>query len=173
MEKTLESVQGSLMTIRTGRASPSILDRVMVDYYGAPTPLKQLANIGVPSATQLTVDAFDKNSLADIEKAIMESDVGINPVNDGTIIRLNIPPLTEERRKEIAKQTKVYGEDGKVALRNIRRDAVDKLKKFEKNGDISKDDSTGNQGDVQDVTDKYVKLIDEAVAKKEKEILTL
>jgi len=173
MEKSLESVKNSLMTIRTGRASASLLDRVMVEYYGAPTPLKQLANVGVPSATQLTVDVYDKGCIADVEKAIMESDVGLTPMNDGTIIRLNIPPLTEERRKDLAKQTKGLGEDGKVAIRNIRRDAVDQLKKYEKNGDISKDDSTGNQGDVQDVTDKFVKLIDEAVSKKEKEILTL
>eukprot|EP00968_Pinguiococcus_pyrenoidosus_P009461 scaffold735_cov255-Pinguiococcus_pyrenoidosus.AAC.21 len=173
MEKSLESVKGSLNTIRTGRASASLLDRVNVDYYGTSTPLKQLANIGVPSATQLTVDVYDKSSIADVERAIMESDVGLTPQNDGTIIRLNIPPLTEERRKELAKQTKAMGEDGKVALRNIRRDAVDQLKKLEKSGDISKDDSTGNQGDVQDVTDKFSKAIDEAVSKKEKEILTL
>jgi len=173
MLKSIESVVTNLATIRTGRANASILDRVKVDYYGAPTPLNQLASISVASAQQLTVQPYDKSSLKDIEKGIIESDLGITPSNDGTVIRLNIPALTEERRKDLLKQCKGLGEEGKVALRNIRRDGVEKLKKMEKASDISKDQSADGQDEMQKLIDKYTKEIDGLVAKKEKELMTV
>lgn len=173
MLKSIESVVTNLATIRTGRANASILDRVKVDYYGAPTPLNQLASISVASAQQLTVQPYDKSSLKDIEKGIIESDLGITPSNDGTVIRLNIPALTEDRRKDLLKQCKGLGEEGKVALRNIRRDGVEKLKKMEKASDISKDQSADGQDEMQKLIDKYTKEIDGLVAKKEKELMTV
>jgi len=173
MKKTLESLQENLNTIRTGRASPAILDRVMVEYYGAPTPLNQVAGISASSATQLLVDPYDKSTLTLIERAITESGVGLTPNNDGAVIRLNIPGLTQERRKELTKEAKSIGEDSKVAIRNIRRDVVEKLKKLEKNKEISKDESKTVQDNIQKVTDKFVKTSDEVVAQKEKDIMTI
>jgi ribosome recycling factor len=173
MEKSRDQVIKNLTTIRTGRASANILDLVQVDYYGAPTPLNQIATISVPNSQQLSISPFDKSSLKDIERAIVESDLGMTPNNDGTIIRLNIPPITEDRRKDLMKQCKGLGEDGKVAIRNIRRDGVEAVKKMEKAGDVSEDASKGSQEAIQKLTDKFVKAIDEIVAKKEKEVMTV
>jgi ribosome recycling factor len=173
MSKSVDSVIQNLGTIRTGRASPAILDRVKADYYGVETPINQMATISVPSSQQLTVDPFDKSQLGVIERAIIESDVGLTPMNDGTLIRLNIPPLTEERRKELMKQCKAIGEEGKIAIRNIRRSSVDAIKKLEKAGDISEDESKDGQDEIQKTTDAKVKEIDGIVAKKEKEVMTV
>ena len=173
MEKSVDSVLSNMNTIRTGRASPSILDLVKADYYGVETPINQMASISVPSSQQLTVEPFDKSILGDIERAIMEADIGLTPQNDGSIIRLNIPSLTEDRRKEMMKQCKSIGEDGKVAIRNVRRKTVDAIKKLEKNGDVSEDESKSSQDDVQKMTDAKVKQIDEIVAKKEKDVMTV
>ena len=171
MGKSLESLQGNLATLRTGRAAPEILDRVVVDYYGAPTPLQQLAGVSVPSSSQLMVDPYDKSAIADIEKALIESNLGLTPNNDGAVIRLNIPQLTQDRRKGLAKEAKAIGEECKVAVRNIRRDAIDNVKKLEKNKEISEDASKEGQDDIQKLTDKFVKQIDARIAEKEKEIL--
>lgn len=171
MEKSIESVMQNMNTIRTGRASPAILDRVKCDYYGTETPINQMTSISVPSAQQLTVEPFDKSMLGDVERAIMESDIGLTPMNDGTVIRLNIPSLTEDRRKEMMKQCKAIGEEGKVAVRNIRRKAVDSIKKLEKDSDISEDESKSSQGDIQKMTDEKVKEIDGIVDKKEKDVM--
>lgn len=173
MLKSVEAVKKSLVTIRTGRASASILDRVMVDYYGAPTPLNQMASISVPNSQQLAISPYDKSVLGDIEKAIVESDLGLNPNNDGELIRINIPAITEERRKELMKQCKAMGEDGKVSVRNVRRDAVESVKKMEKAGDIGEDESKGSQESIQKLTDSSVKEIDSVVAVKEKEVMTV
>ena len=173
MSKSVDSVVQNMGTIRTGRASPAILDRVKADYYGVETPINQMATIAVPSAQQLTVDPFDKSQLGEIEKAIMEADIGLTPQNDGNIIRLNIPALTEDRRKEMMKQVKAIGEEGKVAIRNIRRSGVDAIKKLEKAGDISEDESKDGQDEIQKTTDKKVKEIDDIVGKKEKEVMTV
>jgi ribosome recycling factor len=173
MEKSVESVLQNMGTVRTGRASPQMLDRVKCDYYGAETPINQLATISVPSAQQLTVTPFDKGSLRDIERAIIDADLGLTPQNDGNAIRLNIPELTEDRRKEMLKQCKAIGEEGKVAVRNIRRSSVESIKKLEKNGAVSEDESKGAQEDIQKLTDKKVKEIDELVGKKEKEVMKI
>jgi len=171
MGKTIDSVKQNLMTIRTGRASPNMLDRIKLDYYGAETPLNQMASIGIPSAQQITVDPYDKSTFGDIEKAIIESDLGLMPTNDGTLIRINIPSLTEDRRKEMLKQCKALGEDGKVAIRNIRRDGVDAVKKLEKKSTIGEDESKIGQDSLQKLTDKKVKEIDEIVSRKEKDVM--
>lgn len=173
MEKSVSNVKQNLTTIRTGRATTSILDLVQVDYYGAPTPLNQVANVSVPNSQQLAVSPYDKSTLVVIEKAIIESGLGLTPNNDGDMIRINIPSVTEERRKELLKQCKAIGEDGKVAIRNIRRDGVEAAKKMEKAGDISEDEAKGTQDNVQKLTDQYVKSIDEVVGKKEKEVMTV
>ena len=173
MSKSVESVVQNLGTIRTGRASPAILDRVKVDYYGAETPVNQMASISVPSSQQLSVDPYDKSTLADIERAIIDADIGLTPMNDGNLIRLNIPALTEDRRKEMLKQCKAIGEEGKVAIRNIRRNCVDAVKKLEKNGDIGEDEMKDGQDSVQKMTDAKVKEIDDIVGKKEKEVMTV
>merc|ERR1711935_1306474 len=173
MAKSIESVLKNMNSIRTGRASPAILDLVKADYYGVPSPISQMASISVPSSQQLTVEPFDKSVLGDIERAIVEADLGLTPQNDGSIIRLNIPSLTEDRRKEMMKQCKSIGEDGKVAIRNVRRKIVDSIKKLEKNGDISEDECKSSQEDVQKMTDIKVKEIDEIVDKKEKEVMTV
>lgn len=171
MEKSIESVLQNMGTIRTGRASPQMLDRVKCLYYGAETPINQLATISVSSAQQLTVTPYDKSSLRDVERAIIEAGLGLNPQNDGSMIRLNIPELTEDRRKEMLKQCKAIGEEGKVAIRNIRRSNVEGVKKLEKNGSISEDESKGAQEEIQKLTDKKVKEVDDIVAKKEKEVM--
>lgn len=171
MTKTLDSVQSAFNTIRTGRASPAILDRVQVSYYGADTPLKQLASISVSGTSAIVVQPFDKSCISDVERALMESDIGITPSNDGTIIRLTFPPLTQERKKELVKQVKAMAEEGRIALRNIRRDAVEDIKKMEKKSELGEDESKSIQGDIQKLTDKNVKQIDSLFKKKEADIM--
>ena len=173
MQKTIEATQRSFNTIRTGRASTSLLDRVTVEYYGTETPLNTLANISTPDSTTIMIQPYDKGSMAQIEKAISMSDIGLTPNNDGTNIRLNIPPLTKERRKELVKMTGKLAEEGKVALRNIRRDAIDSIRKQEKSSDISEDESRDLQDEVQKITDNYTKKIEDLLAVKEKEITTV
>ena len=173
MEKTIEATQRSLNTIRTGRANVSLLDRVMVEYYGAETPLKSLATLSTPDATTIAIQPFDLGSMALIEKAILTSDVGLTPYNDGKMIRLSIPPLTTERRQEFVKTAGKLTEEGKVALRNIRRDAVESVRKEEKNGDLSKDESRDQQAEIQKITDGFSAKLDAQLAAKEKEITTV
>ncbi|WP_269154373.1 ribosome recycling factor [Bacillus sonorensis] len=171
MEKAVAAYQRELATVRAGRANPSLLDKVTVEYYGAQTPLNQLASITVPEARMLVITPYDKTALGDIEKAVQKADLGVTPTNDGSIIRITIPPLTEERRKELAKLVKKYSEDAKVAVRNIRRDANDDLKKLEKNGEMTEDELRSSTEDVQKLTDEYVSKIDEITKDKEKEIM--
>lgn len=173
MQKAVESAQRSFNTIRTGRANASILDRVQVEYYGVPTPLKSLANINTPDSSTITVQPFDRGSLSLIERSISLSDVGLTPNNDGSIIRLNIPPLTNDRRKEFVKMAAKYAEEGKVSVRNIRRDAVDSIRKQEKNSELAEDEARDLQDKVQKLTDKYVAKVDEVLAEKEKDIMTV
>ncbi|USB32064.1 ribosome recycling factor [Paenibacillus sp. YPG26] len=170
MDKAIQSLKRDLLTLRAGRATPALLDRVQVEYYGASTPLNQLANINTPDSRTLLIQPWDKSSLADIERAIQKSDLGLTPANDGATIRLSIPPLTEERRIELVKTTKKYGEEAKVAIRNIRRDANDDIKKLEKT-DISEDESRRHQDDIQKSTDKFIAEVDKVLAAKEKEIM--
>lgn len=172
MKKAEEALKRELGTIRAGRANASILNRVTVDYYGAQTPLNQVASITIPEPRVLMVTPYDKSALEDIEKGILESDVGITPANDGTALRLVIPQLTEERRKEIAKQVKATAEQGKVAVRNVRRDAMDSVKKGHKNGDYTDDELHNLEDQVQKTTDKAIKGVDAIAADKEKEVLT-
>ncbi|WP_411801694.1 ribosome recycling factor [Bacillus paralicheniformis] len=171
MEKAIGAYQRELATVRAGRANPSLLDKVTVEYYGAQTPLNQIASITVPEARMLLITPYDKTALGDIEKAIQKADLGITPSNDGNIIRITIPALTEERRKELAKLVKKYSEDAKVAVRNIRRDANDDLKKLEKNGEMTEDELRSSTEDVQKLTDEYVSKINEITKDKEKEIM--
>ncbi|MCT7980190.1 MULTISPECIES: ribosome recycling factor [Laspinema] len=173
MKKAVEATQRSFNTIRTGRANTSLLDKIMVEYYGSPTPLKSLASINTPDASTISIQPFDRNSLAIIEKAILTSDLGLTPNNDGAIIRLNIPQLTSDRRQELVKVAGKYAEEGKVAIRNARRDGIDSVRKQEKNSDISQDESRALQDDIQKLTDKYVAKIDEVLAAKEKDITTV
>lgn len=173
MQKTIEATQRSFNTIRTGRANASLLDRVMVEYYGSPTPLKSLANISTPDSTTITIQPYDRNTLNLIEKAISMSDVGLNPNNDGSMVRLNIPPLTSDRRKEFVKLAAKYAEEGRVAIRNIRRDGVDTIRKQEKNSEVSEDEAQDLQDKLQKLTDKYTAKINELLAEKEKEISTV
>jgi ribosome recycling factor len=173
MQKAVEAAKRSFNTIRTGRASTSLLDRISVDYYGSPTPLKSLANINTPDASTISIQPFDKSSVGAIEKAISLSDIGLTPNNDGTAIRLNIPPLTTERRKELVKKAGKYAEEGKVSIRNIRRDGIEEVKKQEKSSEISEDESKGLQDKIQKLTDKYISNIDKALADKEKDIMTV
>lgn len=171
MNKAIGAYTRELASIRAGRATASMLDRITVDYYGAPTPINQLAGVSVPEARMLVIQPYDKSILGDIEKAILKSDIGITPSNDGSIIRLAIPQLTEERRKELVKVVKKESEDAKVAIRNIRRDANDDLKKLEKNGEITEDDQRGYSDDIQKLTDEYIIKVDQLTKDKEKEIL--
>ncbi|MBU8782012.1 ribosome recycling factor [Bacillus licheniformis] len=171
MQKAISAYQRELATVRAGRANPSLLDKVAVEYYGAQTPLNQIASITVPEARMLVITPYDKTALGDIEKAIQKADLGVTPSNDGNIIRITIPPLTEERRKELAKLVKKYSEDAKVAVRNIRRDANDDLKKLEKNGEMTEDELRSSTEEVQKLTDEYVSKIDEITKDKEKEIM--
>lgn len=173
MDKTMSNLAENLSTIRTGRANPNMLDRVEADYYGAMTPISQMATISVPSSQQLQISPFDKSSVADIEKAIIYAGLGFTPTSDGTVIRINIPTLTEERRKDLLKQCKSIGEEAKVAIRNIRRDGVDSIKKMEKAGDLGKDQALDGIDAIQKSTDGHVKDVDEFVGKKEKEVTTL
>ena len=171
MKKAAQNLQRELGQIRAGRANASLLDRITVNYYGAPTPLNQMASIQIPEARVLMITPFDKSILQDVEKAIMASDIGISPTNDGNVIRLVIPQLTEERRKELAKDVKKEAENAKIAIRNIRRDAIDEYKKQQKNGDITEDDLRGLVKDVQSLTDNSIKEVDKIAADKEKELL--
>ena len=171
MDKTIEMLKRDLASIRTGRASTTLLDRVTVDYYGAPTPVKQVANVSAPEPRLITIIPWERKMLGDIERAILKSDLGLNPNNDGTMIRLEIPQLTEERRKELSKKVSKDAEEAKVSVRNIRRDANEAIKKMEKKKEITEDDSKEAQTDIQKLTDKKIKLIDEIKAKKEKEVM--
>ncbi|WP_028545187.1 ribosome recycling factor [Paenibacillus taiwanensis] len=170
MEKAIAALRRELATLRAGRATPALLDRVQVEYYGAMTPVNQLANINTPDPRTLMIQPWDKTSIGAIEKAIMKSDLGLTPANDGSMIRITIPALTEERRAELVKQTKKYGEEAKVAIRNIRRDANDDIKKMEKT-DISEDESRRHQEDIQKSTDKFIAEVDKVLVTKEKEIM--
>ena len=171
MINSINHLVDEFSTIRTGRANPSLLDRLSVEYYGTETPLKSLATISTPDSQTIAIQPFDKSSLSLIEKAISTSDLGFTPNNDGKTIRINVPPLTEERRKEFCKLASKYAEEGKVALRNIRRDAIDKIKKSEKDGDISEDQSRDQQENVQKLTDKFISEIETHLADKETDIL--
>ena len=173
MMKTIEVVKSNFASVRAGRANAGVLDRITVEYYGAPTPLNQVANIGSPDPRTLTIQPYDMSLLKAVEKAIQTSDLGINPQNDGRIIRLNFPQLTEERRKELTKQVRKYGEEGKVALRNIRRDAMDDIKKRTKKSELTEDDQKKLEKELQDMTDKRCKDIDDLTAKKEKELMAV
>lgn len=171
MNKTLEHVREDFTGIRTGRASASLLNRVNVSYYGQQTPLNQLASITVPEPTLLVVSPYDKSSISDVEKAIMQSDLGLNPINDGNVIRLPIPKLTEERRKELTRLVKSKAEEGRVAIRNVRRDAIEELRSLEKEGEITKDDLHRGQEETQKLTDQHIVEVDEMLKTKEKELL--
>ena len=173
MQKSLDSMANDFMTIRAGRANPHVLDKVKVDYYGVATPVAQVGNVSVPEARTIMIQPWEPNLLKEIEKAILVSDIGITPTNAGKAIRLNFPDLTEERRKELAKDVKKRGEEAKVAVRNIRRDANDFVKKQNKAGDLNDDQAKDEEDKVQKMTDKYIKQIDEAVDAKSKEIMTV
>ena len=173
MTKSYDSMQREFISIRAGRANPHVLDKIRVDYYGTPTPLQQVGNISVPEPRMLQIQPWEKSLLKAIEKAILTSDIGINPTNDGSIIRLVFPELTEERRKELVKDVKKKGEAAKVAVRNIRRDANENLKKMNKAGEISEDDQKDLETKAQKLTDKYIAQIDKAIDEKTKEIMTV
>ena len=173
MEKTVESLKKDLTLIRTGRANPAILNNVCVDYYGVPTPINQMSSISVPEAQQLVIKPYDKSTLKNIEKAIQTADLNLTPLNDGVVIRINFPALTEQRRKELAKDVKTSGENAKVAIRNIRRDLNDQLKKMEKNKEISEDDLKNYNDEVQKSTDKWIEKVDSVCKDKEKQIMEI
>ncbi|MEY8390686.1 ribosome recycling factor [Lachnospiraceae bacterium] len=173
MQKTHDNLLGEFGSIRAGRANPHVLDRLKVDYYGTPTGLQQVANISVPEPRMILIQPWEASMVREIEKAILTSDLGINPTNDGKVIRLVFPELTEERRKELAKEVKKKGENAKVAVRNIRRDANDNLKKMGKSNDVSEDEIKQLEDEVQKLTDKFIATIDKAVEEKTKEILTV
>jgi ribosome recycling factor len=171
MAKSVESAQHEFQTVRTGRASPGLLDRIVVEYYGAPTPLRQLATIGAPEARMLTVQPYDKTSIKSIEKAIMESDLGLTPSNDGNLIRLTIPELTEERRKELVKVVRHLAEEGRVAIRNIRRDVMHDLRELKSEGEVGSDDEHRAETELQKLTDAKIAELDAVLKAKEDEIL--
>ncbi|CAI0691053.1 Ribosome-releasing factor [Serratia entomophila] len=171
MEKSVEAFKNQISKIRTGRASPSILDGIMVEYYGASTPLRQLANVTVEDSRTLAINLFDRSLGSAVEKAIMASDLGLNPSSAGSVIRVPLPPLTEERRKDLIKVVRGEAEQGRVAVRNVRRDANDKVKALLKDKEISEDEDRRSQDDIQKMTDAYIKLLDAALAEKEKELL--
>ncbi len=171
MEKSVDALHRELMTVRTGRASPALLERLHVEYYGSPTPLQSIAGISVPEANMLVIQPYDRTSLNAIEKAIQKSDLGLNPTNDGQVIRVAIPQLTEERRKDLVKVIHRKAEEARVAVRNIRRDEVDHLRRVEKEGHISKDEVATKLVDVQKITDQFIARIDDAIQRKEAEIL--
>ena len=173
MLKTIEVVKANYASVRAGRANAAVLDRIQVEYYGTPTPLNQVAAISSPDPRTLVIQPWDNSLLKAIEKAIQTSDLGINPQNDGRVLRLAFPQLTEERRKELTKQVKKYGEEGKVAVRNIRRDAMDEIKKKTKKSEITEDDQKNLEKELQDLTDKRCKEIDELTAKKDKELMAV
>ncbi|HRT28013.1 MAG TPA: ribosome recycling factor [Syntrophales bacterium] len=173
MEGILNSLEKSLGKIRTGRASLSLLDGIKVDYYGSPTPLNQVASFSIPESRQILISPWDPGALNSIEKALLKSELGLTPNNDGKLIRINIPPLTEERRKELVKVVKKMGEDAKIKLRNARRDTNEQLKALKKENSISEDELFKQQGEVQKLTDEYIKRIDEIIVAKEKEIMEI
>ena len=173
MKKTIGNLDGELSAIRAGRANPNVLNKIVVDYYGTPTPIQQVANVSVPEARMIQIQPWEKSMVREIEKAIMTSDLGINPTNDGTTVRLLFPELTEDRRKELVKDVKKKGEAAKVAVRNIRRDANDAYKKLKKEEDVSEDEIKELEDKVQKLTDKYIKDVDAAVEAKGKEIMTV
>ena len=173
MNKSLDVLQSDYASIRAGRANPHVLDKIRVDYYGTPTPIQQVGNISVPEARMIVIQPWEKSLLKVIEKAILTSDLGINPTNDGTMIRLVFPELTEERRKQLAKDVKKKGEATKVAIRNIRRDANETFKKMEKAGEFSEDDQELAEEKIQKITDKMIEKVDKAVEAKTKEIMTV
>ncbi len=173
MKKSYNTLMDEFTTIRAGRANPHVLDKILVDYYGTPTPLQQVANINVPEARMLQIQPWEPSLVKDIEKAILTSDIGLNPTNDGKVIRLVFPELTEERRKELAKDVKKYGENAKVAVRNIRREAIDSFKKYKKEEDVSEDEIKSLENDAQKLTDKYIAEIEKAVDSKVDEIMTV
>ena len=173
MNKAIAALDREYKAVRAGRANASVLDRITVDYYGAPTPIQQMAAVSVPEARTIVISPWDISTLKEIEKSILLSDIGINPQNDGKVIRLNFPPLTEERRKEIVKDVRKKGEESKVAIRNIRRDSLDKLKALKKSGDITEDDVTDGEKRIQNLTDKFCKDVDSLSADKEKEIMEI
>jgi len=171
MEKTIDSLRKEYQKVRTGRASTALLEDIKISYYDTPTPINQVAAVAVPEARVITIQPWEAKLISQIEKAILNANIGLTPTNDGKLIRLSMPPLTEERRKEIVKQLKKMAEEGKIALRNIRRDAIDALKKLEKEKKISEDDLKRAEKEVQDVTNVYVTRIDEVLAAKEKEVM--
>ena len=171
IEKSIESLKSELNTVRAGRANPALLDRVEVEYYGVPTPLKQLANISCPDPRTIAVTPFDPKAIGNIERAILAANIGINPVNDGKMVRLSIPQVTEERRKELTKTVHAMGEEGKVAIRNLRKKANDEIKKEEKAGELTEDDAKQDQEAVQKAVDAGIKKVDEVIAAKNKEIM--
>ena len=173
MAKALESFKRDLSKVRTGRASLTLLDSVQVDYYGTPTPLNQVGSLAVPEPRLITIQPWEKNLIGEIERAILKADLGLNPTSDGQLIRLVFPPLTEERRKEMVKQVKRMGEDGKVVVRNARREANDALKKLEKDKEISEDDLKRGEKEIQEVTDDYVARVDQVIAEKEKDLMEI
>ncbi|MBP1560849.1 MAG: ribosome recycling factor [Oscillospiraceae bacterium] len=173
MEKCIKSLEHEFSTVRAGRANPAVLDKVLVDYYGTPTPVQQMAAISVAEARVLVIQPWDMSQLKAIEKAILTSDIGINPTNDGKVLRLAFPQPTEDRRKELVKQVKKFGEEAKVTMRNIRRDTLEKFKTMKKNNEITEDDMKGYEKDIQKLTDKFCEDIDAAVADKEKEIMSI
>jgi len=173
MLKSIDSLQHNFGSIRAGRANPQVLDKVSADWYGTPTPIQNMASITVSEGRTLVIQPFDKGTLKNIEKAIQASDLGINPVNDGNVIRLTFPQPTEERRKELCKSVKKYGEEAKVAIRNVRRDTLDKFKTMKKNGELTEDDQKEAEKKLQKLTDKYCDEADKAVSAKEKEIMSI
>ena len=173
MNKSIDSLTGDFSQLKAGRANPAVLDKITVEYYGTPTPLAQIGSVSVPEAKTLLIQPWDASILGEIEKAILKSDIGINPVNDGKVIRLVFPSLTEERRKELVKTVNKYSENAKVAIRNIRRDAMDKYKDMKKKSEITEDDLKGLEKEIQDATDKAIKKVEELTAAKEKEVMTV
>ena len=173
MKKTVEHMQEQFDSVRAGKANAAVLNQVSVDYYGTPTPIQQIASVSTPDARTLLIQPWDKSALKGIEKAILASDIGINPTNDGISIRLVFPQLTEERRKELVKQVHKYGEDGKVAVRNVRRDAMDKFKAMKKKSEITEDDLKNMEKDIQKLTDDFIKEVENVTAKKEKELTAI
>ena len=173
MEKAIGQMKREFASVRTGRANPAVLDKVLVEYYGVPTQLRQMSQVTVSEGTTLVITPFDKTIIKEIEKALIKAELGVAPNNDGVCIRLNFPPLTEERRRETAKDVKKYGEDAKVAIRTVRRDMVDDLKKVEKEENLPEDLVKSTQDDIQKLTDKYVGIVDSLVTEKEKEVMTV
>ncbi|MFC7441715.1 ribosome recycling factor [Laceyella putida] len=173
MEKSIQVLKKDLLTLRAGRANPAILDKVTVEYYGSEMPINQTANISAPDPRTLVIQPWDKSVLSEIERAIMKAELGLTPTNDGNVIRITIPALTEERRTELVKVARKMGEEAKIAIRNVRRDANDELKKMEKNGEIPEDTSRRGQEEIQKLTDRFIKEVDQVVGDKEKEIMEI